>query len=52
MVATLVFCGVELLFALNAWLAGASETQGAFAYLALGTLEPLPYPLAWSSSEI
>lgn len=44
MVATLVFCGVELLFALNAWLAGASETQGAFAYLALGTLEPLPYP--------
>jgi hypothetical protein len=44
MVATLVFCGVELLFALNAWLAGASETQGAFAYLALGKLEPLPYP--------
>ncbi len=44
MAATLVFCGVELLFALNAWLAGASETQGAFAYLALGTLEPLPYP--------
>ena len=44
MVATLVFCGLELLFALNAWLAGASETQGAFAYLALGKLEPLPYP--------
>jgi hypothetical protein len=44
MVVTLVFCGSELLFALNAWLAGASETQGAFAYLALGKLEPLPYP--------
>ena len=44
MVATLVFCGSELLFALNAWLAGASETPGAFAYLALGKLEPLPYP--------
>ena len=44
MVATLVFCGLELLFALNAWLAGAPETQGAFAYLALGKLEPLPYP--------
>ena len=44
MVATLAFCGSELLFALNAWLAGASETPGAFAYLALGKLEPLPYP--------